>query len=1637
MATNSLATVLPVKKELSPIAARPPQRPAVPGFDPNADLSVDDGTVAVTKVDLLDSDSCDTVIQEKSGVDNGDSDVIIKNNDIVSNANSKAIQSRPLVRVTQLSDDSDNDTNEDERSDHKIPSLRPRKQSSLDPEVPNNGGDKTSQLSQSDSSVPIPIEATLLTTATTANSYASSSAESSREPGTSNGCKSEEQTSLSQELFGDFDDSLSHLSVSDSSSCCSQSSLGSVDDLADLLRSDTQLYNDSGIPQDNSAKSNTINSDDDVVEVDDTQLYNDSEILQDNSPGSNAVSGDATEERANADDLVQDGVAEENLEKNIETITVTNMENKSTSEVDNVAAQTPHLNHENQKLPSLCCGGDEKELNTTSFATQAVVHHQKSDTVELRNLNQTPPDTVSISDTQASATAIGDVPTVFLPKIEVEAAPADTASSEDSDYEVDVSFSTLFGDKFRAISPLPPSPFDSHICQCPSTPLSPLPPSPVERHPLSPLPQTPRKDLKSISPLPPSPISAQPAAISPIPPTPISLSRAHCEVSCIDSISPEEISRDSDTSPVQFDDAAPINVHIPKPCSLSISIHASSESFNSNDVILSPIKISSTESPSPKKGKLRVSETSPFSPLTFVLPSSVEASSMFDNASTTVPTNIVPNATESRASFPLRLLSTSAESVSFDCTPTTANSGTPSGTCTCKTSPSSLTRPGPASAETIIVPVFEAVPLPRSIVVAREAAVADDRKAGGTTCILPTDRLKDEEKFDSDILKREATHTNKTSEVVNGFEAEEKLCSDDGGSNMYVSELAGTTSLDVVADYQRNSDECRTKLSLQIIKTKENPGDLSVDSLKLDGSNTDQGTTLDELTVLRQTTRPTEPPNVKSEKKGRDDELTEVFGDVEESDLDLWDDTKPVSKATPLPDADGCTTRSPVEEGEVEDSSDEEGGEGKEEKMELIPPPIVKNTNESLQISGLPLVMSQQKRTAAVSIPHATYPQVPPLTINRTITAINRSLQRANNPTTETTFDDLLNTFCPKTRSGKKAATVTTYKATAKTNLLHSSPEKPTPLARLLTAARSKPKRTNQATKRNAAAFIGVQSISSTNPTSSLKDSNEKMSSLTVAKDQKVEDGQCESRMDGKGKRSVPKRFKKLFSTEEPASKRLKLEHVDSQPSEHRVFMEEDKANESGVHNSPPEATSPQNLPGYQLRTRNVLKYEVWPSRRRRTNSSSGNIVNSGREEQEPTRKRQRRTSSAASVSPEAKKKAVKLEIGGDSVVEEEEGVSLVMSSKQLSLSETMCNRDCAIENSTPTSQSEVMHTENTTQEQISLLVDSQAPQPIRPYKEAATVTTDVIFSSSTPQISTSPLPMTTSILADSNHLGSSSDVGDNDQPLMIGELESLLGDEVFEDSETSSNSLPPQLQPSSITLDSQSSRPPKAHVRKTDSATGQEEDQTPASSPKTGPDVTISKQIQSFSEQKTKATLNTSTTATMQVSLLSSPHHQIAPMLLPAAANSQSAAVGYGQSQHTPLPEYKPPNSIMTSAPQSSKNTGPPSSSLANLDDDVFSTSLPLLEKCKSTPQQQTTQSTAVAQPNGASGAAGIGATYDGHSGISLAQGALTLAMKSPLPLPHWLVAAMTRVQSKHEHCAASGAGLSKKKRGNGEYAC
>ena len=167
----------------------------------------------------------------------------------------------------------------------------------------------------------------------------------------------------------------------------------------------------------------------------------------------------------------------------------------------------------------------------------------------------------------------------------------------------------------------------------------------------------------------------------------------------------------------------------------------------------------------------------------------------------------------------------------------------------------------------------------------------------------------------------------------------------------------------------------------------------------------------------------------------------------------------------------------------------------------------------------------------------------------------------------------------------------------------------------------------------------------------------------------------------------------------------------------------------------------------------------------------------------------------------------------------------------------------------------------------------------------------------------------------------------------------------------------------------------PKRLVRQTDGATGQEEDQTPANSPKGFEDGPVKK----FScEEQSKP--------------------------LPSVAS-----LGYGH------PQISSPTILKGGIDR-------PQNGHSSPDNDVFSMPLPLVGKTVSSQQHL---------PN---------STHMGRAGppsyvLSPAQQQLNVCMQCHLPLPEWLVSAMTKVQLMHQHCSASGRGVGKKKRSNSKY--
>ena len=465
---------------------------------------------------------------------------------------------------------------------------------------------------------------------TTVKTRVSTPGQSCQELKESEKCTSVEQKRLNAELFGDDDDSLSHLSLSDSSSCCSMSSLGSVDDLADLLRSGSSVQ-DEDFPEVQHGDQSGHNVMDPCTHGKETPIKCTSMRMEE-------TDGARTELE----------VVESNEEEQMSILA------------------TIHEDHQdNIKPPSVLSRTDKEELLTGGRSTDFVaIEDSKAAYSHQEYINVIKEDNPCLLQTMAGKTAVPDMHTTtiggglrngligegktvcgsqFVPhlRIEVVAAAADTASGEDSDCEVDISLSALFGDEFQAISPLPPSPFNFHISSL-LMPISPLPPSPTKRQLLSPLPQIPHQEFDLISPLPPSPIIAHHSLLSPVSsPLPQTLNRAHCHVTSAGSESSGDGRRESDdASPVQFDDVAPVDVQIPKPCCLSISIQACSE--NSSNMVNPCVAGSTDTTPSPRNKKLRVSETSPFSPLTFVLPVSSEAVSVFGSSPVTPATEAVP-----------------------------------------------------------------------------------------------------------------------------------------------------------------------------------------------------------------------------------------------------------------------------------------------------------------------------------------------------------------------------------------------------------------------------------------------------------------------------------------------------------------------------------------------------------------------------------------------------------------------------------------------------------------------------------------------------------------------------------------------------------------------------------------------------------------------------------------------------------------------------------------------------------------------------------------------------------------------------------------------------------------------------------
>ena len=1461
--------------------------------------------------------------------------------------------------------------------------------------------------------------------------------------------KADQQQSLSAELFGDFDDSLSHLSVSDSSSCCSLSSLGSVDDLADLLRSSSGVR------------------DKDMSEEQHRQSVDPSSKIE-------------------KEPLIVCGTS---------TDTVAIMETKA-----------------------VC---NWQDVDTTEGRNHLCVYQFTASTTAVSDSRRTIDSGLSDAVAQEGVATVCEGLSASLPRIEVEAAAADTASGEDSDYEMDVSFSTLFGDDFEAISPLPPSPFNSHVCSLSTpTPLSPLPPSPTKRQLLSPLPQTPLPELNPISPLPQSPINSQrtllPPISSPAVLLPQSLDKARRDVVSSGSESSGDSHRENEASPVPFDDVAPLDVQIPKPCCLSISVQACSETM------VSPCVDGSIDStPSPRGRKLRLSDTSPFSPLTFVLPSSSEAVSVFDTDPVTPATVHSPALSERPTIFEATSLTKTVESAAtsvgdtaikseaaasaiFSSSQTKPSSSSKQHLAStaavtgfavvplCETtlaSPSADTSPKTASASTVSLSsplkqsplmlnegppqAFKAAPLTKTAAIPICSAPVTTAAAGivSETTLSSPSRLAPKSTEVESVSLCEAVPLGKSGTTTVG---------DDSESINVPFNKNRTRSIDLV-DENEKCDELteptkETERSVGLgscVKdgssgsvaeaTGRSPVAAHADQEGVNGGSSELVSEVDEQETSETLTQEKMKPEksektqevaasigfVQSEEKvgasdgGAKCTESDLFGDPEKGnncdDVALSATVLGSQGDAPLSSEHVSHSRSPVEDGEISDSDEEEEGSDKV-SAGTIAPLLKEDDKQSAAVSGPELIQLsdisglQVKRIGqdGENPPHepVSAPQQLPSLVTKCKNSPKKSgLTQATGiqpiatckSSTAATFDSLLSSFCSKTVPGRSLR--------SKIIQQQGSPKKPAPLARLPSTAKSAPKRrkSSQACTPRAADFIGMN-LASNPPFADSAETNATLSD-TQKPDHTVRSGLKKHNM---GRQLSDE-------SQVPVKKRPKVEDASLGDSQHEQKLPSeaqsvDMAMSSDTCRPPPEATPPRCLPGfsymYELRSRNVTKFQVCP-RKRRTSCSEEN--------EQPTRKKKPKLSSLSDLDSEAEKllksedciaNPARTTQNDNSIMDLEEKFVTLMDDSSLTCPAAREDASCPSKSSSHCFPSDKC----AEKELICSNGSGDWPPTLEPSREtraAALPSSDASSSAIVPQ------PITTSVLAESNHLTSiltdseklngSSDVED-DQSLIIGDLESLLDDNNFP-----VPSSPPQSPLDSITSNSVRSKP---QVRKTDSATGQEEDQTPASSPKTLTDI-ASKQL--FEQKCLPVRGGASNLAVPEPSACTSPpvSQPQLPSKVEAAAKSIAAAtctnsvsVGYGHVQPAPLPKYSPQtphlssdgpskSSISKSNGQLSTSCGHSSSSIID-DDDIFRTPLPLLEKSTAAGLHRGT-----AHPGG------------GQTGVSLAQRELTLCMQSPLPLPHWLVAAMARVQSKHEHCAASGMGLSKKKRGNRKCAC
>ena len=1639
-------------------------------------------------------------------------DVIFKRNDVIvsdgkrtctTECDKVSLFALPDVRVTTLSDDSDSEEEDCATMPCVIPRSPPRGQIRSKQDAFINVDRKPLNISSDNNSPERQLNMKLPTVNCTLQVGNDSSHQSNKVatmPVVKEGTMPEPERDLNAELFGDFDD---NLSVSDSSSCCSLSSLSSVDELADLLRSTSNLGDKDVKQEESRTRNEVVDANNSCVLVEEREeIAEDGVVVSDGEVGS--ADANAAKNLVPDDHAPFIPVAGQDHACDVKESSM--LPGSGNGQLLTSSATS------NDSAAKLETGGpsDTKELDS----------HDTLDHLHLPepSLDATAMDVDTTSTAAHSDEPLCNGPSLFLPKIKVEAVAADTASSDDSDCEMDVSFSTLFGDEFQIISPLPPSPFNPRIC-CVATPLSPLPPSPSKRELLSPLPQTPRQVLETISPLPPSPVNAHQSPLSPLssPHAPIpqshTLNGAHCGSTSADSAKSEAVCREDDVSPVQFDDAVPPNICAPKPCCLSISVDAASTEGSCSDPIGPCTTGSAGATPSPRNRKLRLSEGSPFSPLTFVLPSPAETGSVFDPS----PANTTPSSVSdaSRTTVISSSATTEVPSPVEEAIP--VFEALPLSACGKLTSTSSSLEDGSleSTGETFAKKNVKAVETTvevkdkenvDNVIVPSEQPVMEsvDNPSNSTDVVVPTEHLVGES-----VLRKGVDSPSNSSEIVEAFErGVVQECEGDAGVLEDSAEGGDSTAS---AEDREKSYDGSTELPSQLVTSKDEnksdtkytvkvqsadkvsavPADVVVKSEGIiednlstplgreDGKEEDpldgeiameehKGKIEESLstplgredTKEEYTEHPLDREMAKKEHKdgevamevntggncssrsectGVVDELEKVAVDVANNGKDSTVESaeyKAVDESVPLSSESGDHPRtSPVEEGEVSDSdegAEEEGGlsvpseervahlEEREERSTammdcdlLQPPPNSNLQTKNISVNSspphplpfsnsslMPLHQCRQQRSNESS----TNKQQSSLLLRRPL--------KADSSTNETTFDSLLDAFCssPKTRSRAKSKTVPTS---------NHAQESPNPLTRLRSSVRNNKKAIGQLQKSRAAEFIGLSSKSSvSNPL--LSNTSCSVSGTQVAS-HKLDKRVC---LAPDGKNKAGKRLDNdNVATQPPASKRIKLEDGSSSAG-NRLFEEKPadlaetaaKATNVSTSTSPLEATAPQGLPGYKihLRSRVVnVSGDVWSPRKRRTSSSSC----LGEESRHPMNKKKKRNrlSSPSRFVEEEESGSLKVYVDSVNTDKATKDGGLQAEDKLLDI-KRVCLKGVE--------QSEDLATQCTSNvsipfaemnETCSLRDDSRhllEPQ-VKDKVDAVTLPPP------SASLSTgSPRQETTSILAESYDLFGS-DSADSDESLVIGDLDSLLdreGDEIAHSSQPSSCNL---------TLASNSVQR-KPHVRKTDSATGQEEDQTPASSPKTGSDI-ITKQLSSLIEQKT-VVVSVSTVLTQpppslsNVSAMSLPP---APRMLPSAHSS--VAVGYGQPQQAPLPKYTPPTSSTSPKkgikPSRLDGIGPSSCSAT----DILHTPLPQFEKPGKIGQNSLAQrelDKCVHEK------LGVG----GQISIPLAQRELNVCMQSPLPLPQWLVAAMTRVQAKQEHCTASGMALGKKKRGNGK---